>query len=190
MTVTMQTIDLGVCTFYFGELIQMTGHYDYLTLSHTIEWQHDDIYKYTITVLPHGTPSTIFITGIGARLPPDYTYDPFSADDFESNLSRAEPQTVVDNQNAQMLNWQFPIVELGDGKTQEFYISGTDDIAGDYTWVLANRQDIGWVGELTGEFYTIIATATAPNGKVTAVITADVIDVAGSMEVISWQTAK
>ena len=53
---------------------------------------------------------------------------------------------------------------------------------------VANRNDIGVVGEITGTSYKITATATRPgDGRATAKIVADIMIEAGTIHIASWQ---
>ena len=59
--------------------------------------------------------------------------------------------------------------------------------AGDYAWVVANRQDIGAVGEFYGAGYKITATAAGVSSKTTTTIVADVMIGGGMTYIVSWQ---
>ena len=196
MDVSIQTEDEGAYTVYFGELIQADGHSDYLDVSGLIEPESGNIYKYTITVTWQpgaGTP-TIHLTGVGVRLPEGYSYQDGSASGFAGNLSDEEPDEVQDASEAWMLNWEwgapYPTVTESDPvETQTFYIEGVGELEGDYAWVVANRNDIGEVGEMTGALYIITATATK-DGEITGIIVADVLMEGGTPYIVSWQVLK
>ena len=142
-----------------------------------------------------GTP-VVHLEEVGARLPLGYSYQPGSAADFADNLSTGEPDLTVDTLGAGMLNWALgtPQPEVSEGnpvETQVFYITGDEEMEGDYTWVLANREDVGAVGEIAGTKYQIMATATRPDdGKTTARIVADVMIGEGPVYIVSWQILK
>ena len=196
MPVTMQTEEKGTYTLYLGELIQPSEHGEYLDIDGEMVWDGEaEAYKYTITVtwLPNpGTP-VIHLTGVGARLPPGYSYQTGSAALFAENLSTDEPDETVDEVGAYLLNWEFesplPSVSEGDPvQTQTFYITGEGPQAGHYAWVVASRTDIGAVGEITGTSYRITATASRPGGGgTTARIVADVMIGGGTTYILSWQ---
>ncbi len=193
MSVSLQTVNKGVYTAYFGELVQADSHSGYLDVDGAMVWDEGaGAYKYTITVTRLGGASSIHISEAGARLPVGYTYVASSAAGFTENLSTEEPdQVLLDVSGAQMLNWVFgiprPSVSTSQPvKTQTFYVTGTGELAGDYAWVIAAREDIGEVGELTGGLYLITATASK-GGEITARITADILMINGSATVVAWQ---
>jgi len=193
MEVATQTEDKGNYTLYFGELVQAGSHSDYLDVNGEIELVSGDTYKYTITVTWQpgaGTP-TIHLTGVGARLPVGYIYQDESADEFDDNLSTGEPDEGQDAAGAWMLNWEwgapYPTVTESDPiETQIFYIDGSAPQEGHYAWVVANRDDIGEVGEMTGSLYIITATASK-DSEITAEIVADVLMMDGTPYIASWQ---
>jgi len=196
MTVTIQFVNQGDYTLYFGELIQPGEHNDYLTIDGEMAWDGGaEAYKYTITVTWQPNPGipVIHLEEVGGRLPIGYTYQPESAADFAENLSTNEPDETTDSQGAYLLNWEFelpyPSVSTSNPvQTQTFYITGTGSQEGHYAWVVANREDVGAVGEITGTDYKITATAIRPeNGKTTAKIVAEVVIGDGTTSIISWQ---
>ncbi|GAG85332.1 unnamed protein product [marine sediment metagenome] len=91
-----------------------------------------------------------------------------------------------------MLNWElelpYPSVSGANPvQTQTFYIAGEGSQEGHYAWVVANRDDVGAVGEITGASYKITATATRPgDGRTTAKIVAEVM-IAETTYIVSWQ---
>ena len=196
MDVAIQTEDKGFFTVYFGELIQTESHSYYLDVTGDIEWESGNTYKYTITVTwqPGSGAPTIHLTEVGVRPPPGYSYQDDSAAIFAGNLSTAEPDEVQDGVGAWMVNWEWgapypTVTESEPSETQTFYINGEGDLEGDYPWVVANRSDIGEVGELTGSLYIITSTATE-DGEITAKIVADVMMIDGELSVVSWQVTK
>ena len=194
MEVAIQTEDKGAYTVYFGELVQAgSGNQD---LSITGEIEPDgEAYKFTITVTLAEGIEIVHLTEVGARLPIDYSYQSGSADNFTENLDTSEPDETVDAQGAYLLNWVFesPLPSVSDSnpvKTQTFYITGEGSQGGHYTWVVANRADIGEVGEIIGELYIITATATQlQDGGITAKIVADVLMDGEVARIISWQVS-
>ncbi len=194
--VNIQTVDKGLYTIYFGELIEPGGHMDYLDVTGNMTWDAGaDAYKYTITITwqaESGTPP-IRLVEVGARTPVDYSYQVGSAANFTENLSTDEPDEILDGQGAYLLNWElgspYPYVsETEPVQTQIFYISGTGSQEGYYAWVVANRVDIGAVGEITGNAYRITATAVCPEtNRTTAKIVAEAMIGGGETYITSWQ---
>jgi hypothetical protein len=193
MTVDILTENKGEYTLYLGELIEPGGHSDYLSVDGEIVWDASaGRYKYTITVTLQAS-STIHLEGVGARLPLGYSYDPGSSANFTENLSYAEPDESQDSQDAYLLNWVFstPYPDVSQSepvKTQSFYIIGSGPQDGHYAWVVANREDIGAVGEITGTLYKITATAGRPGDNRTAArLVVDAMLEGGSITITSWQ---
>ena len=196
MQVNLQTVDKGVYTVYLGELIEPGGHSEYLDVSGNITWDPGaDAYKYTITVtwIPNPGPPTIHLGEVGARIPVGYTYQAGSAADFAENLSTDEPEETLDGQDAYLLNWDLgtpaPYVSGAQPvQTQIFYIDGTGNLEDYYSWVVADREDIGAVGEITGTAYRITARALCPEtGETTATIVAEIMIGGGVTHITSWQ---
>lgn len=194
--VNIQAIEGETYTLYLGEFIEPDDHSDYLDVTGNITWDSgENAYKYTITVTwqpGSGTP-TIHLVDVGARLPVDYSYKEGSAADFTENLSTDLPGETLDSQGAYLLNWELgpPYPYVSDEEpvqTQTFYITGEEEQEGYYAWVVANRDDIGAVGEITGTFYEITATAIHPeSNKTTAKIIAKAMIGGGNTHIISWQ---
>jgi len=197
--VAIQTEDRGTYTLSFGELVQAGVHGEYLSVHGEIVWDGGaGAYKYTITVTwqPNSGVTVIHLEEVGARLPVGYSYQSGSAAVFADNLSIGEPDETLDAYGAYLLKWEFepplPSVSESDSvQKQAFYITGEGSLEGDYTWVIANREDIGEVGEITGTLYIITATATNPaTSEVTAEIVADVVLDEGTLYIIAWQVLK
>ena len=196
MEVFTQAEEKGTYTLYLGELIEPGEHSDYLEVDGDIVWDEDaEAYKYTITVTwqpDSGTP-VIHLEEIGARLPLDYSYQPWSAASFEENLSTDEPDETLDALGSYLLNWEFgsprpSVSENETVQTQTFYITGEGSLGGTYTWIVASRDDIGAAGEITGTSYELTTTAKHPlSDKTTAKIVADVMIEAGTAHVLAWQ---
>jgi len=196
MTVFTQAEEKGTYTLYLGELIEPGEHSDYLEVDGDMVWDEEaEAYKYTITVTwqpESGTP-VIHLEEIGARLPLDYSYQPWSAASFEENLSTDEPDETVDSLGAYLLNWEFgsprpSVSENETVRTQIFYITGEGSQSGTYAWTVASRNDIGAAGEITGTSYKITTTAKHPiNDQTTAKIVADVMIEAGTAHILAWQ---
>ncbi|MFH1031956.1 MAG: hypothetical protein V1767_05295 [Chloroflexota bacterium] len=202
MTVNVATDNRGTYTFYFGELSDINVHYNYLDVEGDIVWDEtEQAYKYTITVTweaPGGEPH-IKLDQVGARMPVGYSYDNSSAAGFAGNLSLEEPDEprVQDGSGAWLLNWTFdpPRPQISEDepvKTQSFYISGSGSLSGEYAWVVAERTDIGVVGEITGTRYLVTSTAIhSQDGRTRAKIIADILKRDdGSIFIMSWQISK
>jgi len=196
MAVAVETVVGGTFTLYFGELIAPGEHSDYLSVTGEIVWDEvEEAYKYTITVtwLPESGYPTIHLEEVGARIPVGYSYQLDSAGSFGDNLSTANPTQTQDGHGAYLLNWELeaPYPDVSDVdpvETQTFYITGTGEPEGNYSWVVASRQDIGAVGEITGTRYIITATATWPDsGETMMRIAADVMVGGGIINILSWQ---
>ncbi len=196
MEVTIQTEEKGTYTLYLGELIQPGEHNDYLDIDSEMVWVEEaQAYKYIITVTwqPEPGASTIHLVEVGARIPVGYSYQTGSAATFAENLSNDEPDETMDTHGAYLLNWELElplpsVSEENPVQTQTFYITGEGSEEGHYAWVVANRDDIGAVGEITGASYRITATAIRPeNSKTTAKIVADVMIEGGITHILSWQ---
>jgi len=176
MQVNIQTIDKGTHTIYFGELIEMGGHIEYLDVTSNITWDEGaGAYKYTITVnwQPGSGEPTIHLEEVGARIPVSYSYQEFSAANFAENISTDEPEETLDPQGAYLLNWVMssPYPKVSENETQRtqmFYIDGIGEQKGYYAWVLARREDIGVAGEVTSTAYEITANATQYGSNRTA----------------------
>ncbi len=198
MQVDIQTVNEGAYTLYLGEFIEPGEHSDYLDVTGNMTWDAGaDAYKYTITITwqPDSGAPTIHLEGVGARIPVGYSYQAGSAADFTENLSTDEPDETPDSQGAYLLNWELgtPAPEVSGSapvQTQVFYITGSGDQGGHYAWVVANREDIGAVGEINGTFYEITATAVHPeNNRTTAKIVVNVIIDGENTYITSWQIA-
>jgi hypothetical protein len=196
MEVAIQTEEKGTYTLYLGELIEPGGHSEYLSVDGEMVWDEGaGAYKYTITITwqPGSGAPVIHLEEVGARLPVGYSYQSGSAAVFADNLSTSEPDEIVDGLGAYLLNWvlvnPYPSVsESNPVQTQTFYITGAGNQEGDYAWVVANRQDIGAVGEIAGTSYRITATATRPGtGEAAGKIVADVMIGGGTTYILSWQ---
>ena len=195
MAVTIQTEERGTYTLYLGELIQPGVHFDFLDVDGDMMWDGEaEAYKYIITVSLQ-QESTMHLKEVGARIPAGYSYQSGSAASFTENLSTDEPEEILDTRGVYMLNWELGIPQPSVSQenpvqTQTFYITitgTTSEEEGDYAWVVANRTDVGAVGEIAGTSYKITATATRPeHGRTTAKIVADVM-IGETTYITSWQ---
>ena len=198
MEITVQTEDRGTYTLYLGELIQPKGHSDHLIVDSEIVWDEGaEAYKYIITVTWQPLPGipVIHLEGVGARLPVGYEYQQYSSAMFPENLSTDDDNELtqtLDTSGVWLLNWDLkssnPSVSEGNPvQTQTFYITGEGSQEGHYGWVVANRDDVGAVGEITGASYKITATATRPgDGRTTAKIVAEAM-IGETTCIVSWQ---
>lgn len=197
LQVSIQSHDKGIYTVRFGELVQTEEHSIWLDVDGIMEWDNGaGKYRYTITVTWQPVPGTpvIHLGEVGVRLPVGYSYEPWSALLFDDNLSTVEPDRGEDFNGAQMLKWTFsspyPYVSKAEQmRRQAFYLNGSGELGGDYTWGVAIRSDVGVVGEITGNLYLITSTARTQSGEVTAEITADVLE-ADRTYVITWSISK
>lgn len=199
MEVSTQTEDKGTYAFYYGDLIVVGEppqiHYDWLDAEGEMVWvEEEEAYKYTITVSWSATPGDprVFLTEIGVRLPIVCEYVEDSADEFDENLSTDEPDITQDWDSAYMVNWEVPAhlyVGLDQPTaTQTFYVTGEEGMEGDYTWVAAQAQSVGQIGEVIGTFYSITSTATHPESGATTVVADVVVDETdGEVYIVRWQ---
>ena len=197
MDVDLQVVDEGEYTLCFGAFIEAAGHSNYLGVSGEVVWDDPaQAYKYTITVTWQVDPgkSTIFLACVGARIPEGYTYQQGSAGQFPANLSVWDPIETLESDGSCLLDWLLvgPYVSQTEPvKTQTFYMTGPGTPEGYYAWVVAWRGDVGAVGEVTGELYTITATATRQGtGETTAEIVVRVLQHAGITDIVSWRVSK
>ena len=200
MLVDIQTENKGEFTLYFGELVLPGVHNDYLDVTSTVEDEGGGLYKYTITVTWQSGSgySVIHLDSVGCRLPPGYNYVDDSASTFASNLSQAEPDKIADSVGAWMLNWEFgsPAPEVKESNPyayQTFYIQdpeGTNPLDDYYSWVVADRTDVGEVGEYSGTLYRITAVArrAEDNRAITRIVADALIDNLSDIYIIGWQT--
>ena len=192
MQVTMTTVSKGTYTLVAGEWVTPDGtHSDDLSISSTMVWDAGaSAYKYTATFTWQGS-GNCKLTGVGVRLPVGYNYKAGSAALFGSNLSTAAPSDTLDGNGAHMLNWTFGQTTLNPTGTQIFHATGSGELTGDYAWAVGRREDVGTVGELTGAFYIITATATRPqDGAVTAKVEANVMKSGSNVYITSWRILK
>lgn len=194
MGVTIDVLSKGTYTLVFGELVDPRVHSDYISVDGAMVWDAGaNAYRYTITVTWQAGGQKHFLDEVGARLPVGYSYRLGSAASFGQNLSTSNPTTdTLDGAGAHLLNWVIPgqpfVSEDDPVKTQTFYVTGAGSLEGDYTWVVAQDNDIGAVGEITGAFYRITATAKRPgDNKVTARIVAEAMIGSGITSITSWQ---
>ncbi|MBI2934352.1 MAG: hypothetical protein HYY29_02155 [Chloroflexi bacterium] len=200
LNVAMEVTSKGRYVLYMGQLVEVTGHIDYLTITGDMVWDEGaQAYKYTVTATwqpQSGTP-VVHIREIGAHLPTGFTYVAGSAGGFPSNLSTREPDIVMDVSGVQMVNWVFetprPSVDRHNPvATQSFYLDGPDEFSGDYSWLVAERTDVHTLSTIAGGLYIINASATRPdNGAVVSRIRADALMADSGMSyILSWEVNK
>jgi hypothetical protein len=193
--VYMEVEEIGECTLYAGEWITLDTHSDWILIEGNVEYDEiEEAYKYTITVTWNAeSGATIHLSEVGAKLPLDYTYKEGSASLFVDNLSDDDPDIESDYDGAQLVKWVLSpprpsVTESDPIKTQEFYIEGDGELENHYSWLVAARDDIGYVSELTGTFYIIISTAICSEDEdVVAKIKTDVMSSGGNIYIISWE---
>ncbi|MFC1982038.1 hypothetical protein ACFLUN_00990 [Chloroflexota bacterium] len=192
MTVDVQNDDLGVFTLYFGELVEARGNSDYISITGDMDWDAGaDAYLHTITV-ESLHPSEIHINEVGAKIPPGFSYQTDSAASFPDNVSLDEPTINIDSNGGYFLRWLLPTpgpeVTTDEPLTQTFYVEGSTNPTGGYVWAVANRSDIGAVGEITGIKCVITAEAARSGGtRALARIVAEVIISDGYVYIVSWK---
>ncbi len=187
--VTITTVNRGTYTLVAGDWVPPGGpHSADLSVTTSMVWNAGHgAYKYTITATYSGTGQCKLIE-IGARLPLGYNYEAGSAALFGTNLSTANPTNELDGQGAHLLNWTFSQTSITTA-TQIFYATGSGNLEGDYAWAVATRDDVGAVGELTGTFYVITATATR-SGAVAGKVEVNVMTSGSSVYVTSYRVLK
>lgn len=198
MSVSMETLNRGVFTLSAGELTDIgdtpPSHWDWIDVDG--EAVFDGVTTYTANVTWQGDGGqTRKLVEFGVTLPAGYVYEDGSAADFVGNMDVDEPTSSGDTLGgAQWLRWlwagaQRPVIsENTTPLTQQFRITGSGSLDGDYAWIQTLANDIGLVGEITGTRYTITATATRPeDGRTTAEIVAGVVIVGGDIQILSWQ---
>ncbi|MFC1988393.1 hypothetical protein ACFLVJ_00975 [Chloroflexota bacterium] len=197
MAVGIQTKELGVYTLYLDDLIDREGsHNNWITVESEIVPVGGTTYDYTISIAREEPASgTIRLVEIGVVLPPGYTYVDDSAALFPANLSLDNPDSSGNTSGgAQWLKWLWNPGQgpgITGNHTQGFNIDGTGSTDDAYAWVVAQSQDIGIIGEISGTLYRITSTATRPeDGKTTAKIVVDTIEAAGTIYIFSWQISK
>lgn len=190
MQVTMDTVNKGSYTLVAGDWETNGGtHASDLSITTSMVWDAGhNAYKYTITATYSGTGQCKLIE-IGARLPVSYNYETGSAALFGGNLSTAEPTNTLDGGGAHLLAWDFSQTTIDPTGTQTFYATGSGPLEHDYGWAEATRQDVGTVGELTGTFYVITATATK-GGAVAGKVEANVMVSGSTVTITSYRVLR
>ncbi len=160
--VAMDTINTGNYTMIAGSWVTTTSesHSADLHISSNMTWDAgENAYKFTVSATYTG-PGNCKLIQIGAGLPVGYTYSDNSSASFPGNLSTANPDDEQQEDGSHVLTWNFPMTIINPTRTQIFYVTGSGEQTWHYGWAVATRDDVGTVGELSGNFYDITATAS------------------------------
>ncbi|UCD09170.1 MAG: hypothetical protein JSU79_00555, partial [Dehalococcoidales bacterium] len=194
--ISLDVEDKGIFTLYCGDLIyvdDLPTHYDWLTTNGSATCNGSTCI-YTISVHYSGDANQRKIIELGAKLPSGYSFVSGSPALFPDNLTFNDPDETGGDPGDEWIRWlwnpgQGPVIDQSNPTVnQTFRITnlGAGSLDGDYTWVQVQDNDIGTVGEITGERHTITSTAIGP-ATVDSVIEADVILVGGTVYIMSWQ---
>ena len=179
ITVDGKTVNVTVSTISelpYGPVVTGSSiHADWMQVSSDLVDMGDGTYTFTITMVNtvgSGT-SPIKLEQIGVGLPDGFTHEgPYSG------ITTAEPQ-VNDSQIIWNLSTPKPEVAYGETKTQTFVVRGSGIPIGQYSWIIASRDDIGTISSCMGY------TATAACGNTT--IEADIIYSSGMVFPNTWK---
>ncbi|MFC1953505.1 hypothetical protein ACFLWR_05185 [Chloroflexota bacterium] len=198
MAVSMQTEDMGDFTLYLDELIEPEPgvHTDWVNVESNIELVGGTTSNYTISISrSEDAVGNIRLIEIGAVLPYDYTYVTDSPSNFPENFSISNPDSTGNTSYGSVwIKWlwntgQGPLIT--GNHTQGFYIDGIGNTDGAYAWVVSQSNDVGMVGEISGNLYRITSTAISPeDGVATAKIVAEAIIMGRTSHIFSWQILK
>jgi hypothetical protein len=197
MIVSIDTEDHGTFTMYCGELTyidELPVHYDWITMNGTAICASGTC-NYTLTINWTGPPVIKRkLVELGVTLPSGYFFDEGSPADFETNITSDDPDETGETMGgAQWVKW---VWEQGHGPSisgddtpliQQFRINGSGEIEGDYGWVAAQSDDIGLVGEITGQRITITSTA---EGVSSTQVESDILLVGGTAYIASWRIVR
>lgn len=188
--VTMTTVSKGFYILVAGDWLPPDGpHSEELYITSTVVWDAGaDAYQYTVTANYTGA-GNCRLTEVGVRLPIGYEYWDDSAALFGTNLSTVNPTDEVDGDGAHLLDWTFPKTVVNPVRTQKFYMTGSGNLEGNYAWVVGTREDVGMVGELSGNFYIITATASR-SGVSAGQIVANVLKSGSTVRIISYRITR
>ena len=195
--ISLDIEDKGIFKLYCGDLIYVDNlppHYDWMTTNGSVSFNGTD-YTYTITVNWVGDANQRKIIELGAKLPKGFEYITDSEDNYPDNVSFDNPDDMGSNSLGQWIDWLWNpgfgpwISQANPTVNQTFQIldvSAGGVIGDHYTWVQVQSNDIGLVGEITGQRFKITSTAIGPE-TVDSVIEADIILVGGTAVIMSWQ---
>lgn len=203
--ISIDVEDKGIFTLYCGDLIyvgSLPPHYNWITTNGAAVCNGTGLgstCNYTISVYLSEDASVEhkFIRELGAKLPSGYGYVENSSSLFSDNLAHYDPDDTGGDPGDEWIRWLWdqPVAPEIDhdnptvNQTFQIIDLGTGSLVDDYTWVRVQSNDIGLVGEITGQRYKITSTAIGP-ATVDSVVEADVILVGGTVVVMSWQILK
>ncbi|HEY94008.1 MAG TPA: hypothetical protein G4O15_03625 [Dehalococcoidia bacterium] len=195
-TILLYIQDKGIFTLYCGDLIyvdDLPSHYDWLTTNGSAVCEGNSC-NYTISIHYSGDAQQRKLTELGAKLPQGYGFVSGSPALFPDNVSFDDPDETGGDTGNEWIRWLWnpgsgpEISDVNPTVNQTFQITdlGSAILVGDYTWVQVQSNDIGLIGEITGERSSITSTAIGP-ATVDSIIEADVILVGGTVYIMSWQ---
>ncbi len=194
-TISLDILDKGIFTMYCGDLIyvgNLPSHYNWITTNGSAVCAGGTC-NYTVSMYYSGDAQQRKITEVGAKLPNGWSFVPGSPANFPDNISFAYPDETGGSGGNEWIRWVWnpgsgPIIsDVIPAVNQTFTITGPEGgINGDYTWVQVQSNDIGLIGEITGERRAITSTAIGP-ATVDSVVEADIIIVGGTVYIMSWQ---
>ena len=177
----------GTYTLHAGQWVVTSGHSDWVVLDSTVIPIGEDNYRYVITIsrTEASNDKVIWLEEVGAQIPTGYSYQIGTS----SGLSSEDPVINMGPTGGYLLNWDFPKTKWDDNdpRTHVFDIQGSGHLEDCYGWVIGMSNDINIIGEFTGGFYTIIATATTSSDNKSTAIYVDVISMGSDLLVLSWQ---
>ncbi|MFC1988281.1 hypothetical protein ACFLVJ_00365 [Chloroflexota bacterium] len=195
LVVEMETVFEGTYTVHLDDLIEPEEgvHYDWLVLDHDVVSVGGSTADYTITIeRAEEAVGVIRLIEVGVLLPQNYTYIAGSAALFPDNLTNDDPdEEGLTESGAEWLKWlwnpgQGP--SITGNHTQGFQIDGSGGFGGSYCWAVAQSNDVGTIGEITGELYTINSVARSPDdGRSIVGIKAEVLEMAGEIFIFTWE---
>lgn len=176
------TVD-QVTEMAYGPIVTGDGvHNDFIEIYQTLVDNGGGYFTYTIhiEVAEECTPSVVHLSQIGAGLPDNFYY----VNGSSSGVTDQDPK-IIDGQMSWPYSGSFSSsykpakLEAGESTTQTFQMFGTGTPERYYSWVIANRTDIGIISTCDG--YSIISEA----GGTT--INARVIKNMGMIYPVSWK---
>jgi len=199
-SISISVEDKGIFTLYCGDLMyvgSLPSHYDWLTTNGTAVCDGagpGSTCNYTVSVYYTGDVNQRKIVELGVKLPNGYGYVPGSSDNFTDNVALYDPDETGGSPGDQWIRWLWnpgsgPVIDQANPTVNQTFMIvdlGSGSLEDDYTWVEVQSNDIGLVGEITGERMTITSTAIGP-ATVDSVIEADLVLVGGTVYVMSWQ---
>jgi len=193
LSVEMETVFEGIFTVYLDDLIEPEPgvHYDWLVLESNVVLVGGSTANYTLSIdRTEEASGTIRLIEVGVKLPSNYEYVDGSPGLFPDNLSNDDPdEEGVTEGGDEWVRWlwnpgQGP--QITGNHTHGFYIDGFGSFGGSYGWAIAQSQDVGAIGEITGELFTINSIAR-DDGRYIIGIKAEVMEVGGEIYILSWE---